>query len=116
MPDSYLASPERIKLRQDLLQRFIRSAEKLLSAVNENAPFYPALIRSAANDTHEVVKRMIDKYLASFVQLASTGIDSVKSEEFITEAEMLVNEVCERVDHLESLIRERLAAIRVAGT
>ena len=115
LPGEYLASTDRIEIRKNLVSKFVEASQGLLLAVHDNAPFYPAPIRVAANDTHKAVMDLIDKHttaLAHFVK----GVDVTKSEKFTAESKTLLGAIMEGVDRVESLIRDRLAAVEVVNS
>jgi hypothetical protein len=83
----------------------------------DNAPFYPAPIREAANDTHAndthgAAKDLIDMHLTALTHFAK-GVDVTQGEQFIAESETVLRSIVEGVDLVESLIRDRLAAVEV---
>jgi hypothetical protein len=61
LPSDYLASGDRVTIRKALASKFVEAAQGLLLSVHDNAPFYPAPIRKAANDTHGAAKDLIDQ-------------------------------------------------------
>ena len=111
-PAEYLADPARIEIAKALLPKFVHAGTELLLAIHENAPFYPANIREAANDTHCSVKQLTDKYLLNFAQLTQ-GVLLSKDKHFIAETNTILLAIFEGVDLVESLIRDRLAAVTV---
>jgi len=115
LPGDYLATANRFEIRKDLIRKFIEAAQNLLLAIHDNAPFYPAPIRNAANDTHGAAKNLIDKHLSALIHIAE-GVDVTKSEQFIAESQTILRSIVEGVDHVESLIRDRLAAVEVVNT
>jgi hypothetical protein len=115
LPDGYLASPDRVEIWKSLIQKFVDASQSLLLAVHDNAPFYPAPIREAANDTHGATKELIDKQLAALTSLVK-GTDVTRSEQFTAESKTILRAIIEGVDLVESLIRYRLAAVEVVGS
>ena len=114
LSDEYLASVDRVGIRQKLLQNFVDASQGLLLAVHDNAPFYPAPIREAANGTQEAAKQLIDKHLTALTHLVN-GRD-VQNQQFNAENEALLLGIVEGVDRVESLIRDRLAAVEVVNS
>ena len=114
LSDEYLASVDRVGIRQKLLQNFVDASQGLLLAVHDNAPFYPAPIREAANGTQEAAKQLIDKHLTALTHLVN-GRD-VQNQQFNAENEALLLAIVEGVDRVESLIRDRLAAVEVVNS
>jgi hypothetical protein len=114
LPGQYLASADRVDIRKKLIEKFTEASQALLLAIHDNAPFYPAPIREAANDTHRSAKELIDKNLTAMIHLLK-GVDVAVSQEFTTESKSLLQTIIEGVDRVESLIRDRLAAIEVAN-
>jgi hypothetical protein len=115
LPSQYLARADRAAIRKELIQKFVEAAQGLLMAIHDNAPFYPASIRKAANDAHGAARDLIDKHLAAFTHLVK-GVDVTKNEQFISESKAFLREIIEGVDHVESLIRDRLAAVEVVNS
>ena len=107
LPIEYLASPGRVELRKDLVQKFVKTSTGLLLAIQESAPFYPEPIRQAANDTHGATKRLFDCQMRALGQLVA------EDDEFAKENMVLLKAISEGVDQVESLIRERLADVEV---
>ena len=116
MPDGYLASADRTKIRKELVHKFVEAAQTLLLAIHDNAPFYPSPIREAANNTHGAVKALIDKHLTALTTQFAEGTDVTVDEQFITDSKALLQAIIEGVDLVESLIRERLAAVQVVNS
>jgi hypothetical protein len=110
----YLASPERLKILKSLIEKFVRAAKDLLSAIQDNAPFYPAPIREAANGTQGAAKELFDKQLKAITHVLK-GNDA-EHEKLRTECEPILRTILEGVDLVESLIRERLAAVEVVNS
>ncbi len=77
-------------------------------------PFTPPEIRAAANDTHRATQKLIQKHLTIFVGNAGIVAPEHK-EQFDIECKTLLHAVFEGVDLVESLIRARLAEVRVVG-
>ena len=115
LPYDYLATDDRFEIRKALTSKFVEAAQGLLLAVHDNAPFYPAPIRTAANDTHSAAKNLIDKHLAALTDFAK-GVDVTKREQFIAENKNVLGAIIEGVDLVESLIRDRLAAVEVVNS
>jgi hypothetical protein len=115
LPSGYLASTDRVEIRKALITKFVEAAQDLLLAVNDNAPFYPAPIRKAANDTHRAAKDLIDKHLTALTHFAK-GVDVTRGEPFIGESKAVLRTIIEGVDLVESLIRDRLAAVEVVNS
>jgi|ERR1035437_3540676 hypothetical protein len=112
LPGDYLASTSRVEIRKSLISKFAEVAQGLLLAVHDNAPFYPAPIREAANDTHGVARDLLDKHLTALTHLLK-GSDVTKGEQFVAESQALLRKIIEGVDLVESLIRDRLATVEV---
>ena len=96
------------------MSKLVNAGQGLLLAIPDNAPFYPAPIREAANDTHGAAKDLIDMHLAALTHFAK-GLDVTKGEQFIAERETTLRSVVEGVDLVETLIRNRLAAVEVVN-
>jgi hypothetical protein len=114
LPEEFIASLGTLETRRKLIQNFVEAAQALLSAVHDNAPFYPAAIRKAANDTHQTARQLIDKHMTALTHFAS-GTD-IQNQQFTAESEALLLAIVEGVDRVESLIRERLAAVEVVNS
>lgn len=112
LPDDFLVSSPRAEIRKELMAAFVRALKDLLWAIHENAPFYPAPIREAANETQSAAKDFADKHLKLFTHEAR-GIDLTKDDEFVTETSIILRTIVKGVDTVESLIRARLADVRV---
>jgi hypothetical protein len=113
LPGDYLASADRVEIRKKLIQKFLEASQGLLLAVHDNAPFYPAPIREAANDTHKSANDLLDKHLAALTHFLGNGEDVATGDQFTTESKALLLVIFEGVDRVESLIRDRLAAVEV---
>ena len=114
VPEAYLNSNSRLKHRQDLTQQLVVAAKALLSAIHDNAPFYPAPIRAAANEAHRTVIRIVGANLSAITK-AMQGSDATRTEDFYLESVEILRQLFEEIDKLESLIRERLAAVQVVN-
>ena len=115
VPDGYLTSPKRIEIRKDLISKFVKAGQDLLLAIHDNAPFYPAAIRNAADNTHRAAKGLMDKQLNALARLIE-GVDITMCEQFTAESESIRRTIIEGVDLVESLIRDRLAAVEVVNS
>jgi hypothetical protein len=115
IPDSYLSHPDRVNIRRELLSKFTNAAQDLLWAIHDNAPFYPATIRKEANDTHSAAKGLIDKHLTALTSFTK-GVDVTKNVDFLSESKTLLLKIVAGSDLVESLIRDRLAAIQVVNS
>jgi len=109
LPSEYLASAGRVEIRKGLIQTFVEASKSLLVAIHVNAPFYPKQIREAANNTHQAAKALFDKQLGALAQFVD------EDEQFARESKLLLQAIVEGVDLVESLIRDRLAAVEVVG-
>ena len=112
LPQEYLANEERLKYRKDLTQKLVSASQGLLSAIHNNAPFYPALIRQAANEAHSVAFELIKKNLGAMTQVL-LGTNIIQNEDFHSECETILLQLVQKTDEVESLIRDRLAAVQV---
>lgn len=115
VPADYLDSVGRLQLRKDLLMKYAEAAQALLLAIHNNAPFYPAPIREAANTTHGKVKDLLDKHMAAFVRRVK-GVDVTVDPQFVTEDTAVFKAILEGVDNVESLIRNRLSDVQVVNS
>jgi len=115
VPDGYLASPARIEIRKNLIQEFASAARSLLLAIHEYAPFYPAAIREAANETHQSAKKLFDSNVSALTRL-SESVDLFIDKQFIGENKILLAAIAEGSDTVEALVRERLAAVQVVNS
>jgi cytochrome c556 len=116
LPSEYLASVDRAPIRMKLLKEFVEASKRLLVAIHDSAPFYPAPIREAANKTHRAAKDLFTKYLSAFTQQTAAGIDVTGDAQFINGGKTLLLALFEGVDQVESLMRERLEAVQVVNT
>jgi hypothetical protein len=107
LPAEYLASPHRTEIRKDLILKFLEASKELLLAIHDSAPFYPETIRQAANKTHQATKALFDSQMKALGQLVA------EDEQFAKENKILLREIVEGVDRVESLIRDRLASVEV---
>jgi hypothetical protein len=115
LPDGYFSSPTRMEIRKDLIEKLAKASRDLLEATHKNAPFYPASIRESANDAHVAAKNLFDKQMAALTHLLK-GADITRDEQFTRGNEELLSALVKHVDHLESLIRERLAVIEIVNS
>ena len=115
LPSDYLASVDRAPIRMSLLKEFVEAAKRLLVAIHNNAPFYPAPIRETANDTHRVARDLFAKYLSAFTSQTVPEVDVTVAAQFTRESKALLLALVEGVDRVEVLIFERLAAIQVVN-
>lgn len=111
----YLASSARVDIKKGLLEKLVNAGKDLLIAIHDNAPFYPSPIREVANHTHQKVTDLLDQQMSAFVQL-NNGVDVSTDPKFIAESRDLMLAIIEGTDRVESLIRDRLAAVRVVNT
>lgn len=116
VPADYLDSADRLEIKKTLLANFLNATRGLLLAIHENAPFYPADIRTAANETHAVVKALIDQQMTAFTRLTATGVNDANDPRFIAESNALLKAIFEGVDCVEVLIRKRLAEVQVVNS
>jgi hypothetical protein len=116
LPVNYLASADRVEIRKKLYTQFIDAAGTLLLAIHNNAPFYPAQIREAANNTHVAAVGLINRHLSAFSHLTETGIDITVDAAFRAENETPLRAIIEGVDGVENLIRKRLSEVQVVNS
>ena len=112
LPDEYLNGEGRLKQREDLTHQLVTAAKGLLSAIHDNAPFYPAPIREAANDAQKTAILLVGRNLSAITG-AMTGNNFARTEDFYLETVAILAKLFEEIDKVESLIRERLAAVQV---
>lgn len=112
---SFLAPPVRIENTQALIEKFAQAASQCLSAIHDNAPFYPAPIRTAANDAHLASMSLLKKQLAALLSPAH-GNDAIANERLASECQVDLTAIIQGVNFVEALIRERFAAIEVLNT
>jgi len=116
LPPEFLASPQRVEIRKEMISKFVNAASSLLLAIHENAPFYPAPIREEANKAHEAVRELIDIHLAALGSYSADGTNRITNEQFVADTKRLLRIIFEGVDLVENLIRERLASVEVTNT
>jgi hypothetical protein len=109
LPIEYLASAGRTQIRKDLIQKFAEASKDLLVAIHESAPFYPEPIRQAANHTHQAAKALFDW------QMKALGQFVAEDEQFANQNKVLLLAVVEGTNHVETLIRDRLAEVEVVS-
>jgi hypothetical protein len=109
LPVEYLASTGRAEFRKELIQKFAEAMKGLLLAIHDSAPFYPEPIRQAANNTHQAAKALFGW------QMRALGQFVAEDEQFAKQSRTLLLAIVEGVDSVESLIRDRLADVEVAG-
>ena len=114
LPDGYFVSPARVEIRKNLTREFAEAAKSLLLAIHENAPFYPEPIREAASNTHELARALFDKQLTALTEFTK-GNDVTRNEQFTQENKAILQVIIVGVDRVESLIRERLSAVKVVN-
>jgi hypothetical protein len=114
LPEEYLDNEVRLKHRKNLSQQLVSAAKGLLSAIHDNAPFYPAPIRDAANEAHKATIELVRKNLGAITE-AIKGNNIVQTQEFYLESQAILLQLIREVDKLESLIRERLADVQVVN-
>jgi hypothetical protein len=115
IPEEYLDSEARLKLRKDLTHQLASAAKGLLCAIHDNAPFYPAPIRKAANEAHKATVHLHNKNIGAMTECLK-GNNIVRSPEFYSESHAILLQLVNDVDKVESLIRERLAAVQVVNS
>jgi hypothetical protein len=113
-PEEYLDNKARLRLQKDLTEQLLTAAKGLLSAIHDNAPFYPAPIRDAANEAHKATIQLVKKNLGAMTE-AMKGNNGVQTQEFDLESRAILLQLIGEVDKVESLIRERLAAVQVVN-
>ena len=114
LPDEYLDNEIRLKHRKNLTQQLTSAAQGLLSAIHDNAPFYPAPIRDVANEVHKVTIQLVRKNLGAIAETIKDH-NIVQTQEFYLESQAILIQLIMEVDKVESLIRERLAAVQVVN-
>jgi hypothetical protein len=112
LPKEYLDNEIRLKHRQDLTQQLMNAAQDLLSAIHDNAPFYPIQIRLAANEVHRAAIQLFKKNLSALTE-AMNGNNIAQTREFYLEGVAILLQLMREADKVESLIRERLSAVQV---
>ncbi len=112
LSDEYLSSNNRLKFRKELVEQLAGAAMGLLSAIHENAPFYPASIRTTANEAHKAAISLVMSNLAVLTQ-AMLGTNLIDTEEFRAETQQILLKLIQESDHVEGLIRGRLEAVQV---
>jgi hypothetical protein len=112
LPAEYLDDEVRLKYRKDLTLKLVNAAKGLLSAIHDNAPFYPAQIRDAANEAHKATIQLVRKNLGAITE-AVKGNNIAQTQESSLEGHAILLQLIREVDKVESLIRERLAAVQV---
>jgi hypothetical protein len=112
LPEEYLDDGTRLKNQKELTQRLAKAAQGLLTAIHENAPFYPAPIRNVANEAHKATIQLIIKNLNAISE-ATKGSNVARTRQFHLESHAILLHLIREVDKVESLIRERLAAVQV---
>jgi len=110
LPTEYLASAGRVEIRKQLIQKLAEASKSLLLAIHNSAPFYPGPIRQAANETHKAAKALFDWQMRALGQLIA------EDEQFAKENKTLLHAIIKGVDGVESLIRDRLAAVEVVNS
>jgi hypothetical protein len=113
-PEEYLDNEVRLKVRKDLTQLLVTAAQGLLSAIHDNAPFYPAPIRNAANEAHKATIQLVRKNLGAITE-ALKGNNVAQTQEFYLESRAILLQLIIEADKVESLIRERLSAVQVVN-
>jgi hypothetical protein len=114
LPEEYLNNEARLKHRQDLTQQLVTAAKGLLSAIHDNAPFYPAPIRDAANEAQKTTVRLVEKSLGAVTE-AMKGNNIVHTKEFYLESVAILLQLIRETDKVEAVIRERLSAVQVVN-
>lgn len=114
LPEEYLNGEDRLKHQKDLTERLVIAAKGLLTAIHDNAPFYPAPIRNAANEAHKTTIRLVGKHLSAITE-ALKGHKITQSQDFYLESAAILGQLMKEIDEVESLIRERLAAVQVVN-
>lgn len=116
MPPEYLASVERTPIRRNVMEVFIAALRDLLLAIHENAPFYPEHIRIAANSAHLAARDLFTMSMKAFTHAAAAGNDLVLDPRFTEQSAALLLVISQHIDHVEDLIRKRLAAVQIVNT
>jgi hypothetical protein len=114
LPEEYLEKEVRLELRKDLTRQLVTAAKGLLSAIHDNAPFYLAPIRDAANEAHKAAIQLVTKNLGAITE-AMKGNNVIQAQEFYLESRAILLQLIGEVDKVESLIRERLVAVQVVN-
>jgi hypothetical protein len=114
LPDDYLNNEVPLQYRQDLIHQLVIAAKGLLSAIHDNAPFYPAPIRYASNEAHKTTVQLLRKNFSAIAE-AGKGNNIIQTREFYLEGSAILLELIINIDIVESLIRERLAAVQVVN-
>lgn len=112
MPEEYFSSPQRLEQRKKLTQQLVEASTGLLSAIHDNAPFYPALIRESANEAQRTAVRLVHKSLSAFTE-ATLSNNVAQTQDYRLECAAILVQLFREIDKVESLIRERLAAVQV---
>ncbi len=114
LPEEYLGSEDRLRHQKDLTRQLVSAAKGLLTAIHDNAPFYPAPIRDVANEAHKATVQLVRKNLRAITEAMKSN-NIVRTEQFYSESHELLIHLVGQVDKVESLIRERLAAVQVVN-
>jgi len=88
------------------LKSFVVVLTDCTTVINEHAPFYPENIRNSAND----VVRLARKFWAKFI---AQTINNTADFEWSHARKLEAIEVMQGVDQLETMIRQRLASVRL---
>jgi len=110
LPSEFLGSVDRVGMRKELIGDLVDASQCLLLAIHDNGPFYPAPIRETANRAQGAAKQLVDIHLNAMIK----GLD-VQTREFIEQSKTPFLTIIEDADRVESLIRDRLAAVEVVS-
>ncbi len=114
IPPEYFQAATRHQHRQKIATELSAAAEQLVSAIHNNAPFYPAPIREIADQAHKDAAKLLFANLAALSQITAS-YDPTQSETFIAENNALLKTIIGKTEKVQSLIRERLEAVQVVN-
>ena len=112
LPRDYLDSGARLQYRQEFTQKLVTAAKRFLSAIHDNAPFYPAQIRDAVNAVHRTTILLAKKNLTEITNALKRN-DCARNSDFITESTEFLLLLTDQSEKVESMIRDRLAAVKI---
>ena len=115
MNEEHLVAEGKSNARRDLLHRYSEALTFATRAIHDNAPFYEAAIRDAAEAVHTVASEVFHRQLKMLVlaqqpskEAEATMVELLQQEENDWKHLVLA------VNSVEVLIRARMNAVRVA--
>jgi hypothetical protein len=112
IPDEYLALDQAAVRMKDTVDKLREVFNESNRAIHDHAPFYSAPIRVTASKVQELTLSLLMKFMEGLTESVK-GNDVILSKEFRQDGINRYGEIAVGIDHVETLIRARLAEVQV---